>query len=190
MSRRLFACLATIFLLIMACHMVMAQTELPALPSEGEQDGTMLPPSPPAVGDQGAVQQDAGIADNGMPANMGTEGDANQPTGRATTAAPVQENQQVIDLEPSPGLKISPVTSTGDNWPMSGRDVTHSCYVPYNLTFPLKLYWKFATKQPSDYPTSPVVADGVMYFATASRLYAMSAETGTLYWKYPEDAGI
>ena len=95
------------------------------------------------------------------------------------------------DLDPSPQITASPTAATQSaNWTMFGKDLLHNAYVPERFTYPLKLNWKFVTKQTADYPTSPVIADGIMYFCTNTRLYAMNAETGSLYWKYPTDIPI
>jgi outer membrane protein assembly factor BamB len=186
MSRRLIACLAIAFLLA-ACHVVVAQN-LPGIPGGGSVRVPGAPPPPPGSGAEGVQQQNNYPGDNvnmpgGNPPEMGA---GVQPPAEEKPEEPVP----VIDTELSPGLQASPMSQASDNWPMSGRDITHSCYTPYKFTYPLRLLWKYVTKQPSVYPSSPVVADGIMYFATASRLYAMNAETGLLYWRWPEDVAL
>ncbi len=58
------------------------------------------------------------------------------------------------------------------------------------LTVPMSVDWKYTTDYYGNNPTSPVVADGVVYFAGGNRVYAVDAKTGALKWRYPSDATL
>jgi len=55
---------------------------------------------------------------------------------------------------------------------------------------PLILNWEFTANKYANNPAAPVVADGVCYFASGDRVYAIDMETGTMKWKYPNDLGL
>jgi outer membrane protein assembly factor BamB len=58
------------------------------------------------------------------------------------------------------------------------------------LNFPLKLAWKHLAEMETDNPSSPAVADGVVYFCSGRRMYAVNAETGSLKWRYPAEESL
>lgn len=58
---------------------------------------------------------------------------------------------------------------------------------PGSLTAPLAVRWKFTGVPFGNNPASPVSADGTLFFASGTRLYAVDAETGTQKWRYPKD---
>ena len=69
-------------------------------------------------------------------------------------------------------------------------DAGHTGYTEEKLNYPLKLAWKHLTNLSVNNPSSPAVADGIIYFCSASRLYAVNAETGSLKWRYPAEEVI
>src|SRR5207244_1164562 len=60
-------------------------------------------------------------------------------------------------------------------------------YTPENIDTPLALDWKFTSVYFVHNPSSPAVADGMVFFASGNRVYAIDAQTGALRWKYPQD---
>ncbi|MGC8668975.1 MAG: PQQ-binding-like beta-propeller repeat protein [Chthonomonadales bacterium] len=55
------------------------------------------------------------------------------------------------------------------------------------ITVPLALDWRYTTTYFGHNPSSPAVVGDTVYFASGSRIYAVSAISGTLKWKYPVD---
>lgn len=53
------------------------------------------------------------------------------------------------------------------------------------LTVPLSVEWKFTGNYYGQNPTSPVISNGVGYFASGNRIYAVSLKQGTQLWRYP-----
>lgn len=70
---------------------------------------------------------------------------------------------------------------------MFRSDTGHTGTTRERLNFPLKLVWKYVADLTPNNPSSPAVADGVVYFCTGGRLYAVNAETGSLKWRYPAE---
>ncbi|MCX6382864.1 MAG: PQQ-binding-like beta-propeller repeat protein [Armatimonadetes bacterium] len=58
------------------------------------------------------------------------------------------------------------------------------------LTAPFAVSWKFTGTQYPNNPSSPVILDNTLYYATGVRIYAMDAKSGALKWKYPTDATL
>ncbi len=58
------------------------------------------------------------------------------------------------------------------------------------LTAPFAVNWKFTGTQYPNNPTSPIVVDNILYYATGVRIYAMDARSGALKWKYPSDVTL
>lgn len=76
------------------------------------------------------------------------------------------------------------------DWTMSGYDIGHTGYTPQQLQLPLTLSWQFNTPKFSDNRSTPAVADGVIYFATGNRVFAVDTATGSQKWKYPSTAPL
>ncbi|MHB1000288.1 MAG: outer membrane protein assembly factor BamB family protein [Armatimonadota bacterium] len=83
------------------------------------------------------------------------------------------------------------------NWPMFRNNPRHAGLVNEKLEFPLKHVWKQVAKlsldearSNIDNPSSPAVVDGVIYFCSARRLYAVNADTGSLRWVYPAEGSL
>lgn len=55
------------------------------------------------------------------------------------------------------------------------------------ITVPLALDWRYTTTYFGHNPSSPAVVGDTVYFASGSRVYAVSATSGALRWKYPVD---
>lgn len=55
------------------------------------------------------------------------------------------------------------------------------------LSAPFAVSWKFTGTQYPNNPSSPVISDNTIYYATGVRIYAMDAKSGALKWKYPSD---
>jgi len=142
-------------------------------------------------GDDKSVSKSSNDSDKPSGGRKNSSGSSNS-TGTGSSAGISATKQggrkDPADYSPSPKLTISSSVSTSiANWNMLGKNPDHDSYVTEKLSFPLKLNWKYITGLTADNPPSPVVSDGVMYFCAASRLYAMDAESGMLYWKYPSD---
>ncbi len=58
-----------------------------------------------------------------------------------------------------------------------------------SLNAPLSVSWKFTGQYFGNNPSSPTVQNGVVFFATGTRLYAVDAVTGAQKWRYPADQG-
>lgn len=54
------------------------------------------------------------------------------------------------------------------------------------LVAPLAVDWKFTGNPYGKNPASPIVSEGYVYFASGSYVYAVSSETGSLKWRYPD----
>lgn len=69
-------------------------------------------------------------------------------------------------------------------------DSAHTGMTEERLNFPLKLAWKFIADLATNNPSSPSVVDGVVYFCSGGRLYALNADTGTMRWRYPAEESL
>ena len=69
-------------------------------------------------------------------------------------------------------------------------DTAHTGYTEEQLTFPLKLAWKFPTEIIPNNPSSPAESDGVIYMCAGRRVYAINTETGSLKWRFPEEESL
>lgn len=96
---------------------------------------------------------------------------------------------------PGEAVKIIAPSGNARNWTMYRGDAAHTGYTEEQLGLPLKLAWKHvASVTINDIgrgnPSSPAVADGVVYFCAGRRLYAVNAETGALNWRYPAEESL
>jgi outer membrane protein assembly factor BamB len=55
------------------------------------------------------------------------------------------------------------------------------------ISVPLALDWRYTTTYFGHNPSSPAIVGDTAYFASGSRVYAVSVSSGTLKWKYPVD---
>lgn len=105
-------------------------------------------------------------------------------------AAPAFKNPDELILKepPIPGSETVEPTNfdSGLNWSMYKGSKGCTGYTDEKLHYPLKLSWKFLAQIYSNNPSSPAVADGVVYFCTGRRIYAVNTATGTLRWHYPK----
>ncbi len=196
MARRLIACLSAAFILILCCQ-VLAQG-----PPPGAPDGPNMPPMPPGASGppppptnmgnpNGSGQKTPPFMPGGrtfenMPQNPRPPRNIQptKPTAKTTdNAPPVKLVNAVMPTESSNQIPVG----AGRNWPVFRGDESHTGFTEENLSFPLKLMWKFLTDMSTNNPSSPSVVDGVVYFCSASRVYAVNAETGSLKWRYPAE---
>ncbi len=105
--------------------------------------------------------------------------------------------RQFIYLVTALTLLISPAafsqagsTTASTNSLMFKGGPAHTGYSKENLTFPLKLAWKYTSGITADNPSSPAVSDGIAYFCSGSRLYAVNSATGELKWRYPDETPL
>ena len=63
-------------------------------------------------------------------------------------------------------------------------------YTSEKLDPPLILNWEFTSSRDHGNSASPVAADGVCYFASGDRIYAVDMVNGNLKWKYPVDVPL
>lgn len=63
-------------------------------------------------------------------------------------------------------------------------------YTGEKLEIPLKLAWSHVANKYDNNPASPVVADGVCFFACGDRVYAVDMQTGEMKWRYPVDTSL
>jgi len=79
------------------------------------------------------------------------------------------------------------------SWPSYGRDYTNRRYSPLRQITPgnaarLNLAWKYDTRIPQAFETSPIVIDGVMYISTPlNHVVALDAATGQKKWEYAHE---
>ena len=156
--------------------------------------------------------QDSGAppSNSNIPGSNGQPG-AGQANPNAPGAVPGQNTQPGTDAGippapandmniPEPPAALSPegeitvpgvenVTAVlfgpGKNWTMFKGDAAHTGYTQELLTYPPKLAWKYLTELSTNNQSSPAVADGIVYFCSGRCLYAISADTGALKWRYP-----
>lgn len=73
---------------------------------------------------------------------------------------------------------------------MGRYDPQQTSYTAEKLEPPLALNWEFTSSKYDNNPASPIVADGVCYFGSGDRVYAVDIETGNMKWKYPIEQGL
>lgn len=150
------------------------EEEVPPMPDAGMPEEMAPPSSPPAPPQP--------------PTSGGTEGRiAPPPPARPETRLPGAGSGAGTGLD-LPSEALATVSSIGGrNWPMFKGDTANTGFTDEQLQFPLKLAWKHATELAPNNPSSPAVADGVIYFASGRSLYAINAETGSMRWRYPAE---
>jgi len=75
------------------------------------------------------------------------------------------------------------------DWTAYGGDVEKHFFTSEKLQAPLGVLWKHATMTPADGPGNlggPVVSNGIIYFPSKNRIYAVEADTGEMLWRAPE----
>src|SRR5689334_16326011 len=91
---------------------------------------------------------------------------------------------------------LAPAAARAD-WPLYGRDFSHTGRVDETVKPPLAVLWKFASRPyyglpqgapPTVNAGSPIVVGNTIYFASRDRLYAVDRATGELKWRYPSGA--
>jgi len=183
MARRLIACVIFIFMLMLSCPAILAQEgNVPPMPPGAPQpsdepglDEMALPPPPPEIP---APEPSRPPKREAPPSTM-------QLPKPPVPAVPKPEEA------PPPTEEIAPVpVGPGKSWSMFKCDAAHTGYTEEQLNFPLKLIWKHITEVAPNNPSSPAVADGVVYFCSGRRLYAVNAETGSLRWQYPPEESL
>lgn len=195
MARRLITCLIPIFILAFFCSVILAQPPAlppmppgaPELPDQPEEIGPPPPPGAPGLTDE---QEEMGPPPPPPPTvPPGEPGEVQKRQQRPTSRPPIPGPPVPKQAgTPPPTEQIATVpTGPGRNWPMFKCDTAHTGYTEEQLRFPLKLAWKHSTELAPNNPSSPAVADGVVYFCSGRRLYAVNAETGSLRWQFPAE---
>jgi len=59
-----------------------------------------------------------------------------------------------------------------------------------DISAPLALDWRYTSTYFGHNPSAPAIADGTVYFASGSRLYALDETSGAKKWVYPVDAPL
>ena len=75
------------------------------------------------------------------------------------------------------------------DWTEYGGGLEHSSVTSEKLTAPLAVLWKHTTSQVAEKTgnhAGAVIANGVAYFPSKGRLYAVDSSTGELHWRVPE----
>jgi len=197
MARRLAACLITIFTLMLFCPAIFTQDEGPPMPpgmsDEAPPPDEVGPPPPPPPGEVGpppAPPEQTGPPPQPGPPAPVVPSPPRPPRTPKPKSPPTNEAPKPVETV-QPTENVAPVPAgPGRNWTMFMGDPAHTGYTEERLNFPLKLAWRHlvpisASEIGKQNPSSPVVADGVVYFCAGRRLYAMNAETGSLKWAYP-----
>src|SRR5262249_22768728 len=84
------------------------------------------------------------------------------------------------------------LSQAGKDWVYPGGDQGGSRFstltqINTNNVTRLKRAWTFHTGS-GRFASAPMVVDSVMYFSAPNGVYAVDAVTGTLIWKYPQQA--
>lgn len=75
----------------------------------------------------------------------------------------------------------------GADWSMGRFGPDQSGYTDEQVKLPLALMWQYQTTAYENNTVSPVVSNGVCYFASGATVFAVDASTGSLKWKYPKE---
>jgi len=81
---------------------------------------------------------------------------------------------------------VVPLLAQGDAAMYRGNSGLTGAYAE-EIALPLSLEWKHTTTYFGYNPTSPIVAGDTVFFSSGNRLFAVSTETGSLKWRYPQD---
>ncbi len=85
--------------------------------------------------------------------------------------------------KPRPHAKPVPAALTRVDWPTFGLDPRRLRYLPSSLKPPFRVEWTFRAHHLVEFP--PAVAYGRLYVANnPGTLFAISARTGRLGWRY------
>jgi outer membrane protein assembly factor BamB len=68
---------------------------------------------------------------------------------------------------------------------LSRADVSRTGFMPIDLKLPLSVAWQNTTDEVSGNTSSPVAADGLIFFGAANTVYAVNADDGSIKWQYP-----
>jgi alcohol dehydrogenase (cytochrome c) len=97
----------------------------------------------------------------------------------------------IFDWQESPSLAQSPGGRGGTtDWPLHNLDISNSRYstldeINVSNAGRLQLKWSFDAPQGANFGAmTPLVVDGVMYFNSGSRLFALDAATGKSLWMF------
>lgn len=181
MAKRLVACLITIFMLLTFSAVSFAQVDTPPLAG----DNLELPPPPPDFDEGDEVEEDvAPVVESPV---IDIKPNADEPV-LLITEETEKPDMEIIDSE-----AVDPIY----NWTMFRKDPFHSGISSEQVEFPLKLMWRQVAKltyndlqKNNGNPSSPSVADGVIYFCAAQKIHAVNADTGSLRWVYPEEGSL
>ena len=189
MARRPIACLIAIFLLILASPLIYGQPPPEAPPDNPELMPPDMPPMPPDAGGPPAPPSGRQPSPRPQPNTPGP----NQPQPPKTR--PVERPDFVTPMGPSDldnrqTENVGPQATSSRDWPMFKGDTAHTGYTEEQLTYPLKLAWKFPTEIIPNNPSSPAESDGVIYMCAGRRMYAINAQTGSLKWRFPEEEAL
>ena len=64
------------------------------------------------------------------------------------------------------------------------NDAQHSGYVDSTIAFPLNILWKHTMPSTADSLSSPIFANGVVYYCCGNELAAVDAKSGAEIWRY------
>lgn len=73
--------------------------------------------------------------------------------------------------------------SDPDHWQTSGGDPAHTRHSPGKTTISGSVRWSLALAE--TLPSSPVIADGIVYVGDVGRVIALKGEDGSVIWVYP-----
>lgn len=132
------------------------------------------PPTPPSPGQTSPTRPGG---ERRTPPSKQAPTPPREPKPQPKESAPILPKETLAVGEPTPGR----------DWTVFKGDSAHTGYTEERLSYPLKLMWRHVTERAPDNPSSPAVANGVAYFCSAGRIYAVNTETGSLKWRYPEE---
>lgn len=78
----------------------------------------------------------------------------------------------------------------GADWTMGRFSPDQSGYTPEAIKLPLAVLWQYQAPAYENATASPVIANGICYFASGTTVYAVEADTGALKWKYPKEKAL
>lgn len=73
---------------------------------------------------------------------------------------------------------------------MSRFDAGQTGVTAEKITFPLSKLWEHTTNRYQNNPVSPIIVNGVAYFTSGDRAYAVNTQNGNLVWRYPREQGM
>lgn len=82
------------------------------------------------------------------------------------------------------------VFASGGDWTTARYDEAQTGYTPEKLSLPLSMSWQYNGVKFDNNTSTPAVVNGMVYYASGDRVYAVNSRTGELKWRYPSTDGL